>query len=60
MPFPFRQQDLADALGMTIAHVNRTLKSLRDVFTIDIERHVLHVRNPAALNALAHADTHIG
>lgn len=29
MPFPLRQEDIADSLGLTIAHVNRTLMALR-------------------------------
>ncbi|QBF29960.1 Crp/Fnr family transcriptional regulator [Thalassococcus sp. S3] len=30
MPFPFRQQDLADALGLSLVHTNKTLSKLRD------------------------------
>ncbi len=30
LPFPFRQQDLADVLGLTQVHVSRMLKRLRD------------------------------
>jgi CRP-like cAMP-binding protein len=29
VPFPFRQQDLADALGLSLVHTNKTLASLR-------------------------------
>lgn len=29
VPLPFRQQDLADALGLSLVHTNKTLKSLR-------------------------------
>ena len=29
MPFPFRQQDLADALGLSLVHTNKTLARLR-------------------------------
>lgn len=37
MPFPLRQQDLADALGLTTVHTNRVLKGMREagVLTID-------------------------
>lgn len=28
-PLPFRQQDLADALGLSLVHTNKTLKTLR-------------------------------
>lgn len=30
MPLPFRQQDLADALGLSLVHTNKTLAKLRD------------------------------
>lgn len=30
VPLPFRQQDLADALGMSLVHTNKTLGRLRD------------------------------
>jgi CRP-like cAMP-binding protein len=31
MPLPFRQQDLADALGLSLVHTNKTLAKLRDL-----------------------------
>jgi cAMP-binding proteins - catabolite gene activator and regulatory subunit of cAMP-dependent protein kinases len=31
VPLPFRQQDLADALGLSLVHTNKTLKALRDI-----------------------------
>lgn len=30
MEFPFRQQDLADALGLSLVHTNKTLRKLRE------------------------------
>lgn len=30
VPLPFRQQDLADALGLSLVHTNKTLRRLRD------------------------------
>ncbi|MBC7739091.1 MAG: Crp/Fnr family transcriptional regulator [Candidatus Saccharibacteria bacterium] len=30
VPLPFRQQDLADALGLSLVHTNKTLKALKD------------------------------
>ncbi|MBC7142223.1 MAG: Crp/Fnr family transcriptional regulator, partial [Rhodobacteraceae bacterium] len=29
VPLPFRQQDLADALGLSLVHTNKTLKAIR-------------------------------
>ena len=29
VPFPFRQQDLADSLGLSLVHTNKTLKSMQ-------------------------------
>lgn len=31
VPLPFRQQDLADALGLSLVHTNKTLKALRSM-----------------------------
>lgn len=30
MPFPFRQQDLADALGLSLVHTNKTIARIRE------------------------------
>lgn len=30
VPMPFRQQDLADAMGLSLVHTNRTLRDLRE------------------------------
>ncbi|WP_019953357.1 Crp/Fnr family transcriptional regulator [Yoonia vestfoldensis] len=30
MPLPYKQQDMADALGMSVVHTNKMLKKLRD------------------------------
>jgi CRP-like cAMP-binding protein len=38
VPFPYRQQDLADALGLSLVHTNKTLQSLR-------QRQILSLRN---------------
>lgn len=37
-PFPYKQQDLADALGLSLVHTNKTLIKLRD-------RQILSIRN---------------
>lgn len=36
-PLPLRQQDFADALGLTIAHVNRTLRRLREAKLLELD-----------------------
>jgi CRP-like cAMP-binding protein len=36
--FPLRQEDLADALGITTAHANRTLLTLRRLGALDIRQ----------------------
>jgi len=53
MPFPLRQEDIADALGLTHAHVNRTLKQLREMGAIETLPGILRIQDPAALAALA-------
>lgn len=53
MPFPLRQEDIADALGLTHAHVNRTLKSLREAHVIEYDHGVMRILNRASLLALA-------
>ena len=45
MPFPLRQQDIADALGLSPVHVNRTLQQLRKLDVISLEGRVLRVAN---------------
>lgn len=43
-PFPITQDDLADALGLTPVHVNRTLRQLRtmNVVTVSVGLAVIH------------------
>jgi CRP/FNR family transcriptional regulator, anaerobic regulatory protein len=53
MPFPLRQEDIADALGLTHAHVNRTLKSLREARVIEYDHGFMRILNLPALAALA-------
>jgi CRP-like cAMP-binding protein len=45
MPMPIRQSDLADALGLTAVHVNRTLKGLRNEGLIDLRARRLVIHN---------------
>lgn len=47
--WPITQIDLGDALGMSVVHVHRTLKSLRKAGLIDYERGVLRIPHLKAL-----------
>ena len=53
MPMPLRQPDLADALGLTSVHMNRTLKAMRTGGLIELRSRRLEIRDWAGLSALA-------
>lgn len=50
---PARQEHLADALGMTPVHVNRTLRSLKDAGLIEQDRRETHIISLDGLRAVA-------
>ena len=52
-PFPLRRQHLADALGLTGAHVNRTLNRFRDDGIAVAEKRRLTILDPGRLHELA-------
>ena len=52
-PFPLRRQHLADALGLTGAHINRTLNRLREDGVAQIDNQLLSIRNLPRLAELA-------
>jgi CRP-like cAMP-binding protein len=52
-PFPLRRQHLADALGLTGAHVNRTVNRLRRDGVATIERGRLAIHDLGGLEELA-------
>jgi CRP/FNR family transcriptional regulator, anaerobic regulatory protein len=54
VPFPYRQRDLADALGLSLVHTNKTLARLRPQARIDGGR--LLIRDRVALALLAKAE----
>lgn len=56
MPMPFRQQDLADAFGLSLVHTNKTLRRLRARGLIALADGKLAIRDLAALEALATAE----
>lgn len=43
MKLPYKQQDLADALGLSLVHTNKTLKKLRERQALDWQRGVLRM-----------------
>ena len=55
-PMPLTQELLADALGLSVPHVNRTLRQLRDDDLVRIEAHRVTVNDVEALSALADFD----
>jgi CRP-like cAMP-binding protein len=55
-PMPLTQELLADALGLSVPHVNRTLRQLRNDDLVRIEAHRVIVNDVEALSALADFD----
>lgn len=55
-PFPLTQDSLGDATGLTIVHVNRTLRTLRERELAVLEKRTLIVKNWDGLVALAEFD----
>jgi CRP/FNR family transcriptional regulator, anaerobic regulatory protein len=53
LPFPLRRQHMADALGLTGAHINRTLNRLRLDNIAIVEKGRLSIRDLPRLAALA-------
>ena len=50
---PFTQQNIADACGLSIVHVNRTIQELRQRGLIKWERHTLTLLRREELEELA-------
>lgn len=55
-PLPYRQQDLADALGLSLVHTNKTLAKLKADRIVTWSNGVLTVINEDALKALSGID----
>lgn len=56
VPLPFRQQDLADALGLSLVHTNKTLARLREMQLVNWREGRLHIPDRVALSRLAIVD----
>lgn len=52
-PLPLTQQQIGDHLGLTLVHVNRVLRSLREKRIVSIDRHVVSIRDLDRLRQLA-------
>jgi CRP-like cAMP-binding protein len=52
-PIPIREQDLADYVGLTIVHVNRTLRSLGEQGAVETRTDGIVVRDIASLHRYA-------
>ena len=55
-PFPLRQEQIGDLLGLTMVHVNRMIQQLRAEGFIDVCDRVLTIRDVAALRYAAGFD----
>jgi CRP-like cAMP-binding protein len=53
MPFPLSQQHIADALGLSLVHTNKSLAKLRRLGMFSISGETLLLSNPKALESLA-------
>jgi CRP-like cAMP-binding protein len=51
--FPMTQQQIGDYLGLTVVHVNRVLKRLRDGGLATIQNRLVTIHDVAGLQAMA-------
>lgn len=54
MKLPYTQKDLADALGLSVVHTNKTLKGLRDKGILNWKNGDMEIRDYDRLAGLAH------
>jgi CRP/FNR family transcriptional regulator len=57
--FPLKQEDIADTLGLTSIHVNRTLHAFRDEDLLQIHKHELTILDYDALCSLSGSEFEI-
>lgn len=55
-PFPLKQEHIADALGLTVVYVNRTLTNLRKDGIVEFDRQKMSILNLEALQSIADED----
>ena len=53
MPFPLTQQHIADTLGLSLVHTNKSLAKLRQLGMFSQTNGTLLLSNPQALESLA-------
>ena len=58
IPFPLKQVDIADTLGLTHTHVNRTLHKLEQENLLSLYKHELTILDYEKLNALVGLELH--
>ena len=56
LSLPIRQQHIADTLGLSLVHTNKTLQKIREDGAIEIHDRCLHVRDEARLIRLGRVD----
>jgi CRP-like cAMP-binding protein len=54
---PVSQQHLADTLGLSLVHTNKTLQRLREMGSIQFDERQLRVLDEASLKALGHVES---
>jgi CRP-like cAMP-binding protein len=54
--FPLTQRELAECLGLTVVHANRTLQELRRRGLVELENRQLTIRDRAGLEGIAEFD----
>ncbi|MBU1211218.1 MAG: Crp/Fnr family transcriptional regulator [Alphaproteobacteria bacterium] len=60
IPLPLTQEHLADMLGLSAVHTNKTLRKIRSTKCIDWSRGELVVNDVEMLHALGEYETHVG
>lgn len=53
MPIPFTQQHIADALGLSLVHTNKTLRKLDQMKLLSWDRKIVTIKQRTALEQLA-------